>query len=146
MNQKYPQNLKEAIILGLVNSFIMVLGMMSFNLYLNDSLTVNNLIYGIGPVFVVAFLLSFLVVSKVVGFIVNKYKIYKFMPFLMVFFMAGIMSFLAPFIEIGSVMSLGQYLIVFPRNYVVALLLQVLISMPFALFVLSKYRVIFLSK
>lgn len=64
----------------------------------------------------------------------------------MVFFMAGIMTFLAPLMELGKVMPLSVYLISFLRNYFAALCLQTLLVMPFALFVLSKYRTINFSK
>ena len=146
MNLKYPQNLKEGLLFGVVNAFFMVLGMMSFNLYLNDSFSFSVLLHGIIPVSFVAFCISFLFVTRITNFIINKYKIYKFTPFLMVFFMAGIMTFLAPLMELGKVMPLSVYLISFLRNYFAALCLQTLLVMPFALFVLSKYRTINFSK
>ena len=59
--------------------------------------------------------------------------------------MAFIMSFAAPLVELGIVMPLGSYLVSFARNFAVALFLQLCFVMHVALFVLAKYRYVYMK-
>lgn len=140
MSDRYPQNFKEGMVLGIVNCCIMVSGMMSFNLFRNNALTGENFLHGFLPIFIFAFLLSEILVGPIVQKIVSKFSAYKYMAFIRVAFMAAIMTFAAPIIEVGHVMSFGQYLPTVVINYCVALMLQIFVAMKFALYVLSKYR------
>lgn len=142
MNKKYPQNFKEGIVLGMVNCFVMVCCMMSFNLFRNNALTLEHFLLGFLPIFVFAFLLSEIFVGPIVQWIVEKFSVHKYMSLIRVAFMAGIMTFAAPIIEAGYVMPLGQYIPTIIINYCIALPLQVFVAMRLALFVLAKYRLI----
>lgn len=140
MNVKHPVNKAEEIIFGITNCVFMVLGMMSFNLYINNALNIHNIIFGFIPVFFTAFVLSLLV-----GKLINKYNLYKITPVIRVFLMASIMSFAAPLVELGIVMPLGGYLVSFARNFAFALFLQLCFVMHIALFVLAKYRYVYMK-
>lgn len=72
--------------------------------------------------------------------IVKRFKIVKFMSQIRVGLMAAILTCVAPVIETGYLSGVQQYLMVLPRNYVVALLLQVFVVYRFGTFVPGKYR------
>ncbi|MBQ8294503.1 MAG: hypothetical protein IJX89_03905 [Alphaproteobacteria bacterium] len=139
---KYPQNLKEAFISAIPNCTTMVLGMMTLNLWIYGHLNWENFLAALGPIYVTAFSLDFFIVGPLVRRIVAKYNIYKYMPFIRVGIMAGILTGLAPVIETGVIPHLSQYLMALPRNYIAALLLQVFIALPFGLYVLGLWRAI----
>lgn len=140
MNIKHPQNLKEALISALPNCTTMMLGMMTLNMWIYGHLTFNNWLAAIPGIFVTAFVLDFFLVGPMVMRIVNRYSIQKYMPLIRVGMMAGILTFVAPIVESGAVVSLNHYLMALPRNYTVALFLQVFVAYPFGMRVLEKYR------
>ncbi len=139
-NNKYPQNFKEAIIASIPNCLVMVVGMMSLNLWIYGALTPGHFISAFPKIFATAFLLDFFIVGPFVMRIVGKYNIFKYMPFIRVGMMAGILTFLAPIIETGYAPDWVRYCIALPRNYIAALLLQVFVALRFGLFVLGRYR------
>lgn len=140
MNDKYPKNFIEGIVLGIVNCGIMVSGMMSFNLFRNGALTLENFLSGFLPIFLFAFLLSEILVGPLMMKVVSKFVSNKYLVFFRVLLMAMIMTFMAPLIEMGFVMNGAQFLYAFITNYFVALVLQTMIAMRCALFVLAEYR------
>lgn len=136
----YPQNMKEAVIASVPNAFTMVVGMVFVNLWIYGALTPENFARVAPMMFVAAFSLDFFIIGPMVKRIVDKYGIQKFTPFIRVAFMAGILTFVAPMIEAGRVVSLSQYLTAAPRNYIVALFLQIFIAMRFGLYVFRTYK------
>ena len=91
--------------------------------------------------FVVAFSLDFFIVGPLVMRLIRRYNIMRAMPFIRVAIMAGILTFFAPILESGTVISGHQYIMAAPRNYIVALLLQIFIALPFGMLVLSRARI-----
>jgi len=140
MNERYPQNLKEAVIASVPNAMVMVLAMVALNLWIYGALTWGHFLQVVPVMFVVAFLFDFFVVGPTVVKFVRKYDIVRAMPFIRVAIMAGVLTFIAPLIESGTVVSLHQYLMAAPRNYIAALVIQVFIALPFGLYVLGITR------
>ena len=140
MQTKYPQNMKEAVISSVPNATTMVIGMMTLNLYIYDALTWYNFMWAFPKIWITAFVLDFFIVGPLVVRFVMRRGIQNFMPFIRVGAMAGILTFLAPLIETGRLISLSWYLIALPRNYVAALALQVFVALPFGLYVLGRFR------
>lgn len=136
----FPQNLKEAIIASVPNAMVMVLGMVTLNLWVYGALSFSRFAYVVPLMFVVAFSFDFFVVGPMVMNFVRRHNIMRAMPFIRVAIMAGVLTFVAPIIESGTVISAHQYAMAAPRNYIAALLLQVFIALPFGLFVLSRAR------
>lgn len=146
MNINFPKNLKEAFIMSIPNCTVMVLGMMTLNLWIYGALTLEHFLAALPRIYITAFTLDFFIVGPFVMRIVRKYNIQKFMPLIRVGFMAGILTFLAPIIETGYMPSVFHYITALPRNYIAALALQVLIAFPFGNYVLGKWRIIFKGK
>ncbi len=78
--------------------------------------------------------------EKTINKIVEKFKCYKIMLPLRVFMMAGILTFLAPIIESGNIVSGAQYLTALPRNFVLAFMLQRYIALPIGIQTMLKFR------
>lgn len=140
MNTKYPQNLTEAIVSAIPNCTTMVLGMMTLNLWIYGHLTWGNFWATLPVIYATAFCLDFFIVGPLVTRFVRKYNIGKYTPLVRVGVMAIILTGLAPVIETGYVPGATQYAMALPRNYIAALLLQVLIAMPLGLAALAKFR------
>lgn len=137
---KYPTNFKEAIISAIPNCTTMVLTMMTLNLYIYGHLTLANFVAAFPKIWLTAFCLDFFVVGPMVMRFVSRYNIRKYMPIFRVGLMAGILTFLAPLIETGMMIPGRWYLIAFPRNYIVALGVQVFLALPCGLYVLRRWR------
>lgn len=137
---KFPKNLTEAIIASVPNAALMVLGMVTLNLWIYGALTPGHFAVVVPMMFVVAFSLDFIIVGPLVMRIIRKYNIMRAMPFIRVAIMAGILTFFAPILESGTVITAHQYIMAAPRNYIAALLLQIFIALPFGMFVLSRAR------
>lgn len=142
MANLYPQNFKEAIISAIPNCTTMVLGMMTLNLWIYGHLSWENFWAALGPIYITAFSLDFFVIGPLVLRFVNRFGIQKYMPFIRVGLMAGILTMLAPVIETGFVPGATQYFTALPRNYVVALVLQVFVAYRFGCWTLGKYRML----
>lgn len=140
MTGPYPQNLKEAIIFSIPNALTMVLGMVTLNLWIYNALTPMHFMRVVPMMFVAAFLLDFVIVGPMVMRFVSRYGIMRFMPVFRVALMAGILTFVAPMLEAGRIITMHQYLTAAPRNYIAALALQVFIAMPFAVLVFRRYK------
>lgn len=134
------QNFKEAIVSAIPNCTTMVFGMMTLNLWIYGHLTLDNFLAALVPIYVTAFTLDFFIIGPVVMRFVNRYTIQKFMPLFRVGLMAMILTCVAPVIETGYAPDFGQYLMALPRNYLVALLLQVFVAYRLGMKVLAKYR------
>lgn len=143
MKINFPQNMKEALIMSLPNCTTMVLGMMTLNLWIYGALTWGHFFAALPRIYITAFALDFFIIGPLVMRIVRKYNIQRFMPLIRVGMMAGILTFLAPIIETGYMPSGLRYIIALPRNYIVALLLQVAIAFPFGNYCLGKWRMLF---
>lgn len=137
---KYPTCLKEAIIASIPNCTAMVITMMSLNLYIYGHLTIANFIGAFWKIWLAAFMLDFFIVGPMIVRFVNRYSIQRYMPIFRVGLMAGILTCVAPLLEMGALVSLRHYLTALPRNYICALIFQVIIAMPLGLFVLDIYR------
>ena len=142
INKIYPQNFKEALICAIPNCTTMVLGMMTMNLWIYGHLNWNNFCSALVPIYITAFCLDFCVVGPMVMNFVNKFSMQKFMPIFRVGLMAGILTWLAPIIETGYMPSVSQYLMALPRNYIVALLLQVFVAYRLGIYVFVKYKLL----
>ncbi len=140
MNERYPKNLKEAVIASVPNAMVMVLAMVALNLWIYDAWALGHFLHVVPIMFVVAFSFDFFIVGPMVVKFVRKYNVPRAMPFLRVAIMAGTLTFVAPLIESGTVITASQYLMAAPRNYIAALMIQVLIALPFGLFVLGVAR------
>ena len=137
---KYPTNFKEAIVSAVPNCTTMVLTMMTFNLYIYDALTLSAFLHAFPLIWITAFCLDFFIVGPAVLRFVARYNIMKYMPFIRVGLMAGILTFLAPLIETGVIIPGAVYLMAVVRNYIAALCFQVFIALPFGLYVLRRWR------
>jgi len=135
-----PQNFKEAIISAIPNCTTMLLGMMTLNLWIYGHLTLENFCAAFVPMYLTAFCLDFFIVGPMVMRIVKRFDIMKYMPLMRVGLMATILTGLAPVIETGYLPGASQYLLALPRNYIVALLLQVFVAYRLGMMVLGKYR------
>lgn len=140
MSGPYPQNFKEAIIFSIPNAMTMVLGMVTLNLWIYGALTPMHFARTVPIMFAVAFTLDFFVVGPLVMRFVSRYKIMRLMPVFRVGLMAGILTFVAPVLEAGHIITAHQYITAVPRNYVAALILQVCIAMPIAIVVFRRYK------
>ena len=142
MKINWPNNFGEELIMALPNCLVMVVGMMTMNMWIYGALTGVNWISTFPFIFVTAFSLDFVFIGRLCMRIASKYKIEKYQAFFRVFLMAAILTFFAPIVESWGrhIVSAHQYLVALPRNYIVALLLQVLIAFPFGNFVLGAYR------
>lgn len=136
----FPKNLTEALIASVPNAALMVLGMVTLNLWIYGALTLGHFAVVVPMMFVVAFSLDFFIVGPLVMRFIRKYDIMRAMPFIRVAIMAGILTFFAPILESGTVISGHQYIMAAPRNYIVALLLQIFIALPFGMLVLARAR------
>ena len=137
---KFPQNLKEAVIASVPNAALMVIGMVTLNLWIYGALTWGHFAVVVPLMFVVAFTYDFFVVGPMVTRFVRKHNIGRAMPFIRVAIMAGTLTFVAPIIESGTVVSAHQYIMAAPRNYVAALILQLCFALPLGLFVWDRAR------
>ncbi len=135
-----PQNIKKAFISAIPNCTTMLLGMMTLNLWIYGHLIWGNFLGALVPMYLTAFCLDFFIVGPLVMRIVKRFQIVKFMPLIRVGLMVAILTCVAPVIEMGYLPGAQQYLMALPRNYVVALLLQVFVAYRFGTFVLGKYR------
>lgn len=135
-----PRDIKDALIGSIPNCTIMVLGMMTLNLWIYGALTWHHFLVALPRIWATAFILDFFIVGPFVMRIVGRFNIWKFMPLLRVGLMAGILTFLAPLIESGLVITGRWYLMAFPRNYIIALALQVLVAFPVGQWVLGRYQ------
>lgn len=127
-----PETKIESVIFCLANSFIMVIGMMTLNLWIHGALNVATFCGGFLPIYAFAVALNFFIVVPLVQRVAVRFGLMRYIPFMMTACMAGTMTFVAPIIETGHVINLVQYLIAFPRNYIAAFLLQNMLAMPFA--------------
>lgn len=139
MKIEYPNSFKEMLVMTSVNCVTMVCGMMGFNLWYFGALTLENFCITFLPMFFTARTLDF-IVEKIVNKIVAKFKCYKIMLPLRVLMMAGILTFLAPIIESGTIVSGTQYIMTLPRNYILAFLLQRYIAFPLGVQAMLKLR------
>ena len=142
MKKVYPQNFKEAIIFSVPNALTMVLGMVTLNLWIYGVLTPGHFLRVVPIMFVAAFCLDFFIIGPIVEKFVARHNIYRWMPVIRVGLMAGILTFVAPILEAGRIVSMHQYLTAVPRNYIAALILQVFVAMRIAMFVFAKYKTI----
>ncbi len=140
MNVGYPENLKEALIMSLPNAATMVLGMVTLNLWIYGELNALNFMRVVPIMFVAAFCLDFFVVGPIVKNFVMRRNMWKYMPFIRVGIMAGILTFVAPILESGRIVSFAQYITALPRNYICALFLQIFVAMRLGRRVFAWYK------
>ena len=127
--------------MALPNCTTMVLGMMTINLWIYGHLTVANFFAALPKIYITAFALDFFVIGPMVIRFVMRHNILKYMPLFRVGLMAGILTFIAPILETGHIPDAIQYITALPRNYVVALALQVLIAFPLGMMTLARYKI-----
>lgn len=136
MTRQYPQNIKEAIISAIPNCFTMATVMMNMNMWIYGVWSLENVLTTFPIIYCTAFMLDFFLVGPFVQMVCAP----RYMIFMRVGLMAGILTFLAPILESGYVPTLLRYVTAFPRNYVIALVTQAFIAMPFGMYVLGMYR------
>ena len=142
MQFNIPRNFKEEVICAIPNCAIMAMGMMTINLWIFDSLTPEKWITTLPFIYITAFVIDFFFIGKITTKISNKYNIQKYQPLYRVLLMAGILTFVAPIVESfgNNIISFAQYSNALPRNYILALCLQVFIAMPLGNYVLGRYQ------
>ena len=140
MKKIYPQNFKEAIIFSIPNAVTMVIGMVTLNLWIYGALSIGHFMRVVPIMFVAAFCLDFFVIGPIVERFVARHNIRQWMPFIRVGLMAGILTFVAPVLEAGRIISLRQYLTAVPRNYIAALILQIFVAMRIAMYMFARYK------
>lgn len=140
MTGPFPQNMKEAVIMSVPNALTMVLGMVTLNLWIYGALTPAHFARVVPIMFVFAFALDFFIVGPAVHRFVMRHNILKWTPVFRVGLMAGILTFVAPILEAGHIISLHQYLVAVPRNYIAALALQVFVAMRIGMYVFRRYK------
>lgn len=137
---KFPKNLKETVIASVPNAMVMVCAMVALNLWFYGALTLSHFAAVAPLMFAVAFSFDFFIVGPFVMKIVRKYDIVRAMPFIRVAIMAGVLTFVAPILESGTVVTAHQYITAAPRNYLAALMLQIFVALPAGLAVLGAAR------
>lgn len=137
-----PRNFKEELIMSVPNGLTMAIGMMTINLWIYGALSAEKWIMTLPFIFMTAFCLDFFIVGKIAMAISKKYNTWKYQPLYRVLMMAGILTFVAPIVESfgENVVSAHQYLMALPRNYILALFLQIVIAMPLGNYVLGEYQ------
>ena len=136
MTRQYPQNIKEAIISAIPNCFTMATVMMNINMWIYGAWSWENVLTTFPIIYCTAFMLDFLVV----GPFVQRVCVPRYMIFMRVGMMAGILTFIAPILESGYVPTFMRYITALPRNYIIALITQAFIAMPFGMYVLGMYH------
>lgn len=137
----YPQNFKEAVVSAIPNCTTMVIGMVTFNLWIYGYLTWGNFFVAFLEIYLVAFCLDFFIVGPCVMRLVNRLSVQKYTPLFRVGMMACILTGVAPVLEAGVVPEMRQYFAALPRNYIAALFLQVFVVFKLGSWCLKKYRV-----
>ncbi|EOZ5809789.1 DUF2798 domain-containing protein [Enterococcus hirae] len=144
-----PTNKKEGIIFTSLMCFLMVLGMSVYNLWLHGDLYFSNLLIGLVPGFIVAFILDVFIVgviAKKIAFKLpvnseSKFQMIVTISCLMVLGMVTCMSLFGVVIEQGIPDHLlSAYLTAWKMNVIVALPLQLLIVGPISRLVLSTIQ------
>lgn len=145
-----PKNKKEGLIFTTLMCFMMVFGMSLYNLWLHHAFSLENLLGGLVPGFVVAFILDTVVVGVLAKKIAFKLPfVHKKPPLstiltiscLMIIGMVTCMSLFGLVMEGGmSSLSTPAYLKTWGMNFVVALPYQLLVVGPSARFVLKKVQ------
>ncbi|GAA0242233.1 DUF2798 domain-containing protein [Metaclostridioides mangenotii] len=144
-----PQNKKEGLFFTTIVCFFMVLGMSSYNLLIHSQLTVQNLIIGFIPGFIIAFFIDIVIVSsaaKKIAFSLpikkdNKIHLVIAISTCMVLGMVTFMSMYGVIMQFGFTNNFLQlYIATFTKNVVAALPLQLIIVGPLCRFFLSKVQ------
>ncbi|MBN2222003.1 MAG: DUF2798 domain-containing protein, partial [Vallitaleaceae bacterium] len=138
------KNKKENFIFTMMSCSMMVLGMMSFNIWLNTGFSKElwlGIVEGFLPGFLLALVLDWFLVGRMAKALVAKIvkpedpmiKRVMLISFFMVSGMCLSMSFLTSWIHLGFSKDYPmQFLIIWLRNFPLALLLQFLIVGPIA--------------
>ncbi|MGX7244101.1 DUF2798 domain-containing protein [Enterococcus quebecensis] len=143
------QNKKEGLFFTTIVCFSMVLFMSAYNLLLHGQFSLNNLLGGLVPGFIVAFLLDILVVAttaKKIAFALPLNKEKRIHMILavsscMVLGMVAFMSMYGVLVQFGFTENfLKYYMDGFIKNLIMALPLQLLLVGPICRLILSKAR------
>lgn len=144
-----PTNKKEGIIFTTFMCFLMVLGMSAYNLWLHDAFHVSDLMIGLVPGFIVAFILDVFVVgviAKKIAFKLpvnqkSKFQMIVTISCLMILGMVTCMSLFGVIMEQGIPDHLlPVYFNAWKMNILAALPLQLLIVGPLSRFALSMIQ------
>ncbi|MEI5994832.1 DUF2798 domain-containing protein [Candidatus Enterococcus mansonii] len=144
-----PKTKKEGLFFTTIVCFFMVVSMSAYNLLLHGQFSLSNLVGGLVPGFVVAFLLDIFLVSstaKKIAFAlpINKEKkIYMILAVssCMVLGMVLFMSMYGVIVQFGFTDGfLNYYLEGVTKNLIMALPLQLLFVGPICRMILSKTR------
>lgn len=145
------KNKKENFIFTMISCAMMVFGMMSFNIWLNTGFTKElaaGILSGFLPGFLMALVLDWFLVGRIAKSIVAKIckpedplmKRVMLISFMMVSGMCLSMSFLTSLLHLGySEQYFKQFVIIWIRNFPVALILQFLIVGPIARSVFFRF-------
>ena len=141
-NEQLPQNFREQIIFSITMCLIMVIGMLSYNLYLNDVFSLQNIKQHFLFTFVCAYLLNSLIILRITKCIMTYLKRQIFFPVINVAGMVLVMSFIGLSMEVGfEEYFIREYLVAISRNYFIALFLQLFVASPLSMLMLKTYRV-----
>lgn len=75
----------ESVVFSVANTFIMVCGMLTFNLWIHDCLGVKMFLVSFLPIAAVAFAINFFIVAPLIKHIAAHWHIEKYIPFMMSF-------------------------------------------------------------
>lgn len=145
-----PTNKKEGIIFTTLMCFLMVFGMSFYNLMLHDALSINKLLVGLVPGFIVAFILDVFIVGIVakkiafnLSFINKNSKLQLILTIscLMVIGMVTFMSIFGLVFENGfGSISIASYSHTWIMNFIIALPYQLVIVGPISRTILKKIQ------
>lgn len=145
-----PTNKKEGIIFTTLMCALMVIGMSSYNLVLHQAFSLKNLLTGLAPGFIVAFILDVFVVGVVAKKLVfslptsdrqKPITLILMISTLMVIRMVTFMSVFGLVMEGGlGNFSLQSYFQAWKMNFVAVLPYQLLVVGPFSRFILGKIQ------
>lgn len=131
MKEDLPTNLREHIVFSVSNCFIMVVGMVTYNLILVNAFSFRLLIKNFPAIFVCAYILNFFCILKITKLIMSKCKNQFLFPIINVAGMTTAMSFIGLITRVGFTEDfISVYALAILKNYFVALFLLLFVAFP----------------
>lgn len=142
INEKFPHNFGEQLVFSITMCLIMVIGMLTYNLYLNDVFSLQSLKQHFLFTFMCAYILNSLIILKITKYIMVHLARQIFFPVINVAGMVLVMSFIGLAMEVGfEEYFVKKYFVSVSRNYFIALFLQLFVASPLSMLALKVYRI-----
>lgn len=142
-----PNNKKEEIIFTTIMCFLMVLGMSAYNLMLHQQLSLEALIQGFLPGFIVAFMLDVFLVGVLAKKIVHHLPINKSSKLQVILTITGCMVIgMVLCMSLFGVLMSNGFGVNFWSNYFRAIQLNVIVASPLQLLVVGPIARLILNK